>query len=251
MGLLKQSGFTGLGLLHCLLYGQMVRSGKCAYGDTESNKVVVLFGDSHALQWSPPLIKLAEQRGWKVIALLRGRCSIAKVKMDRICDTWRRNSMDRIKDLKPGLVVVSTSTAESYTVKKNGRTLTRAQSEPVLQAGMAKTMRKLIRNGSEVTLIRDIAKAPFLPSVCVEENRGNPGRCSFTAVRPLSRSFDWKAAKSIKAVQRIDGIPRICPKHKCRAVAGKILKFRDRYHLSATYATTLTGWLRSELQNPW
>ncbi len=91
----------------------------------------------------------------------------------------------------------------------------------------------------------------FLPSECVEDNRSNPGACTFGARRPLSEAYDFAAAKRLKAVQIIDPLPKVCPGHSCRAVHGNILKFRDRGHMSATFSRTLTGWLDSRLQNPW
>ena len=43
----------------CLMGHTRVRSGACRFGDLRSKKKVVLFGDSHAMQWGPGLIRLA------------------------------------------------------------------------------------------------------------------------------------------------------------------------------------------------
>jgi hypothetical protein len=63
-------------------------------------------------------------------------------------------------------------------------------------------------------------------------------------------AFDYKAARRMKRVQMIDPLQKVCPRGSCQATSGRILKFRDRFHLSATYAVTLSGWLGRRLPNP-
>ena len=53
------------------------------------------------------------------------------------------------------------------------------------------------------------------------------------------------AAKRLNAVQIIDPLPKVCPRGKCRAVHGNVLKYRDRGHISATFCRLLTNWLNS------
>lgn len=236
----------------CLITGPQARSGPCLYGATKSPNKVVIFGDSHALQWTPALIGLARERNWRLIALLHGDCTAAQVSVDRFCDRWRRNSLARIKKEKPGLVIVASNTGDNMSVKVAGQTLGRRAAESHLTRGMAKTLRQLRAQGMAVTLIRDLVKSKdFLPSECVAENRANPGRCTFAARRPLSLSYDFKAARQVKGVELVDPLPKVCPGGRCTATHGKYLKFRDRFHISATYSRLLKGWLGSELQNPW
>jgi len=79
---------------------------------------VVLFGDSHALQWFPAFEKLANRHGWRLLSLTRSSCSPAAVpvinsKLKRVyreCDGWRDSALARIREVKPRLVVVSSST---------------------------------------------------------------------------------------------------------------------------------------------
>lgn len=234
----------------CLIYGNKVKSGRCVYGNPRSQKVVVVFGDSHALQWTPALLRIAKQRNWRLIALLRGNCTPALVRIDAQCDRWRRNSLDRIRRTRPDLVILGTNTGKSVVVQKAGRSLSRKASDRVLQAGMVTTMRALLNTGSKVTLMRDLVLAPFTPSDCVQQNPGRPGLCSFKARRPYWLSFDYKAARRMNRVRVIDALPKVCAGGTCRATSGRILKYRDRFHLSATYVRTLSGWLGHRLRNP-
>jgi hypothetical protein len=236
----------------CLIVGKQARSGQCYYGRTKSSKKVVIFGDSHALQWTPALIKLANRRDWRLIALLHANCTAAQVSVDPYCDRWRRNAFARIRKEKPGLVIVASNTGPNMFVRSGGRKLGRTAAEPALERGMAITFRALKKTGAKVTLMQDMAMSKaFLPSVCVSQNRDRPGRCTFKAHRPPSLAYDLKSARRVGGIEVIDPLKKVCPHHTCRAVHGKYLKFRDRFHISATYSRLLAPWLGGLLQNPW
>lgn len=235
----------------CLIYTNRVTSPPCHYGDVGSERKVTVFGDSHALQWTPALINIAQKRGWELTMLLRASCTAAIVNISRPCNRWRQNALKRIQREKPALVFVASNTASNTFVKRNGKRLGRKASEPHFRKGMFDTLLRLRKSGTQVTVMRDLPMSKtFLPSVCVSQHRNSPGRCTFRAQRPLSEAYDFAAAKRLRAVQIIDPLPRICPARKCRAVHGNVLKYRDRGHISATYSRTLTGWLNARLRDP-
>lgn len=235
----------------CLIFGPTVRSGPCVYGDPDSARVVVVFGDSHALHWTPAILRVARARNWRVVALLRANCTSAVVNTDPVCNRWRQHSLSRIKRMKPSLVILGTNTGQNVLVRdRKGQTLSRQKSGKQLEAGMVVTIKKMLANGSRVTLMRDLFTADFDPSNCVQQNIGNPARCSFAANRPEWLSFDYRAARKVRRTQIIDPLPKVCPGGTCKATFGNILKFRDRAHLSATYVATLGGWLGQRLQRP-
>lgn len=235
----------------CLVFTDRVTSPPCRYGDVGSEKKVAVLGDSHALQWTPPLINIAKRRGWELTMLLRANCTAATVNVSPACNRWRQNALKRIGREKPGMVFVASNTASNTYVIRNGKRLSREASEKHFRKGMYNTLLRLRKQGAEVTVMRDLPSSKdFLPSVCVSQNRENPERCTFKANRPLSQSYDYAAAKRIKAVRLIDPLPKVCPARRCKAVHGNILKFRDRGHISATYARALTNWLNARLLDP-
>ena len=236
----------------CLIHGDEAESGPCEYGDTTSSKKVVVFGDSHALQWTPALIEVSKERGWKLIALLHANCTAAQVNVDPNCDRWRDNALKRIGEERPGLVVVASNTGPNMAIEVDGEKLGREEAEPFLESGMEKTFRDLMADGAAVTLMQDMAMSKdYLPSECVAEHPDAPERCTFEMDRPPALAYDLKAADAVGGIQVIDPLQRICPGYTCDPVDGRYLKFRDRFHISATYSTSLAPWLDSELQNPW
>ncbi len=86
----------------------------CEFGRLDSNKTVVLYGDSHAVQWFPALEKLATEKGFKLISLTKSACpsidvvreSIGAFKMSN-CAAWRTDAIKRIQEAKPDLIILS------------------------------------------------------------------------------------------------------------------------------------------------
>ena len=234
----------------CVLLKDDTDSPECAYGNPDAETTVVVFGDSHALQWFPPLLELAERKGWRLVGLVRAGCVVSQVAYERPCNVWRNKAMRRIvRRERPDLVVVSTSTGARYQVVRNGERLDRRASQPHLVAGFARTMGRLKRNGARVAVIRDQQLAPFNPPECVSEHRGDLTHCAFFARRPPARAFDAFGAARAR-VRLIDPIRVLCPRGRCPAVMGNVLVYRDTYHLSATFARTLAPWLERKLLLP-
>jgi peptidoglycan/LPS O-acetylase OafA/YrhL len=235
----------------CLADGAKTRSDKCTYGDTSSKTTVVLFGDSHAIQYAPAMIKLAEQHRWRLVVLTRAACVMADVNFQPTCDAWRRNTFARIAREKPGLIVTTNATTQrQFRVKVGDKRLSRTDSQPLLDAGYARTLRKLRATGAKVVAIRDQTRAPLVPHDCVAEHIKRLERCVFPFRRPPWMDFVGRGARRVKGIKVIDPRTVLCPRRRCPSVIGNVLVYRDTYHLSATFAETLAPWLDKRLPRP-
>ncbi len=86
----------------------------CEFGKLDSAKTVVLYGDSHAVQWFPALEKLAVEKGFKLITLTKSACPSIDVVRESIgafnmgnCAAWRKSAIERISKAKPDLIILS------------------------------------------------------------------------------------------------------------------------------------------------
>lgn len=231
----------------CLVLGPVIVSPACRFGVLENPaKRIVLLGDSHALQYSPALIRLADERGWQVTVLSRAGCLIADTPFDEHCDRWRQHSLDRISRERPDLTVVATGTTDRYRVRSGDRTLSRKESQPELVAGMSRTLTRVNSASRRVALIRDQARAPFLPFECVAENPDNLEQCVFDSNRRRDLAFDLDGARDA-GVPVINPDRKLCRNGKCPSVIGGALVYRDTHHLTATFARALGPWLSRQL----
>lgn len=237
----------------CRAHGKRVEPLICEYGDKDSSKRVVLFGDSHALQWGPALIPLAKKRGWKLITLVRAGCPIADVKAETPCNKWRDRALNRIESIRPTHIILSTSISNRYRLKHQGQNLSRRASETQLREGMVRTINRLkeiqsLAGGkNEVTLIRDQVVAPFVPAECLMSKRGRTSDCQFRNKRKFAPGFDWEAAKETGIGPTIDPTTALCDGEWCAPAKGRTLIYRDSDHITATYARTLSDWLYERL----
>jgi peptidoglycan/LPS O-acetylase OafA/YrhL len=98
----------------CLIRWLGVASGPCVYGSPASRRTVVLFGDSHALQWFPALDRAASAHRWRLVSLTKTTCPPVELSfwspvLGRPyveCDRWRASMLQRIRAERPALVVL-------------------------------------------------------------------------------------------------------------------------------------------------
>ncbi|HYH52590.1 MAG TPA: acyltransferase family protein [Solirubrobacterales bacterium] len=234
----------------CVLVKDATEPPNCSTGRGDAKATVVLFGDSHALQWSPALLRVAEKKDWRVVSMVKAGCVIAEVSYERSCDVWRFKAMRRIvRQVQPDLVVVSSSTGSRYEIVHAGQRLSREESQPHLIAGFALTLQRLKQTGAKVAVIRDQQLAPFSPPDCVSDHHDELNRCTFPSRRSRADAFDAFGAARAGA-RLIDPVRVLCPRRRCRSVIGNVLVYRDSYHLSATFARSLAPWLERELPAP-
>jgi hypothetical protein len=238
----------------CLVPFAALRSPRCVYGRHRSQKTVVLFGDSHALQYFPALLRIAHDRGWRLVHLTKSGCPPAAARLryqptyeryNVACVKWRENTIRRIAQERPFLVVAGGAT--HYHVYDGGW-LGRGDSDRVLAAGYVQTLRRLVALAPRVVVIRDSPRPPLDVARCVVRHMDSLRRCAFRRPARLTRPDTIsRAVDSVAGVEQIDPLPVLCPQHLCPAVIGDVLVWRNEAHLTATYAATMARWLRREL----
>jgi hypothetical protein len=238
----------------CMVGLEGTQSSPCAYGVRRGRETLILFGDSHAMQYFAPLQKLAKVNHWRLYVLNKRECPPFLVPIRgksggkyRTCTKWQRNELRRIgKGGRHTTVVMSGDTA--YTAYAHGRALRGAANARALEAGYIKMLQTIRRDGLRAVVIRDMPPAPRYMPGCVMEHRNHLRSCAFHLRRRGAREFDVRAARAVPGVQLIDLVPEVCPHNLCRAVIGNALTYRDTQHLSATFARTLSPWIAAGLR---
>lgn len=238
----------------CLVTPKGTTSPPCVYGDESASTTVVLFGDSHAMQWFPALVRVARERDWRLVGLAKAGCPPAQVdsytkvfkRAYSECASWRERALQRIEEESPDMVVTSSLT--TYTVLRDGNRLSRGASDAALTAGYAETMRRLQKAGARVTVMAETPRAGDRVPHCVSRHPRNLDECA----EPRREAFDYarlntRAAHRVDGVTLIDAASRLCPEGACPPVVGKALVYRNGGHLTATYVRTLHQWLARRL----
>ena len=242
----------------CHLDAPDVKTPECVYGNPSSETTVVLFGDSHAMQWFPALNTLAKERDWRLVGLSKSACPPAEVTLYnrslrreyRECDEWRQRTLERItEEERPAMVVTSSLT--TYRARENGKRLERDASVAAFEEGYVSTLEKLRRTRTRIVVIKDVPHPDKNIPECVSRSLDRLEDCAF----PRSEALDYPpanthAAKKVEGVRLIDPTPVLCPEKTCPAVIGDVLVYRNDSHITTTYARTLSSWLGKRLPDP-
>jgi len=231
----------------CLVGISGTNSNKCLYGDPDGERTLILFGDSHAMQYFPALEELAETHHWRLITLVKAECTPGEVKIRSMiadreysqCDAWREESLRRIEMGGGSTLVVMSGDTAYVPYGSDGGELSGEAAATAMEAGYLATLTRIHRAALRTVVIQDTpASASDVPG-CVSEDLQHLASCAFPRVHDEDKEFDVRAARSAPGGHLIDINREICPDDLCRAVIGNALVYRDKSHLTATFARTL------------
>jgi peptidoglycan/LPS O-acetylase OafA/YrhL len=215
-------------------YGE-TESGECTYGDLNSATTIVMYGDSHAAQWFPTLLQLANERGFKLVSLTKSACpSVDAPRADQgaykniHCETWRDKSVARIKQIRPAAVILSSyqhfTPPSGYSDENKWWT----DGQKRLLASLRGSSDHLIYISDTPRPLRDIPN-------CLASRDVNS--CNTTERTPV---------KIIRGFEIIDPAPWLCTK-LCPAIQDGYVVYRDASHISVAAALALKPQLEAAL----
>jgi peptidoglycan/LPS O-acetylase OafA/YrhL len=240
----------------CMVGIEGTNSNKCLYGNATGDRTLILFGDSHAMQYFPAVEELAEIHGWRLIVLTKAECPPEEVEVKSMvedreysqCDDWREETLQRIEKGGESVTVVMSGDTEYTPYGPDGEELSGDEAAEAMEAGYLRTIRRIEAAGPHTVVIRDNPSSIEDVPSCVSEDIQHLGRCAFPRRKEWDREYDVRAAEASPETHLVDFIGDICPGEVCRAVIGNALVYRDKDHLTATFARTLEPMLESDLR---
>jgi hypothetical protein len=213
------------------------KSAECIYGDVNSDRKIVLYGDSHAAQWFPALEKIAIDEGFALISLTKSACPAVEVSRidsgafkNSDCNAWRANSIQRIKDLSPDAVIMSGFQHFAHPKRYSSRDVWWFEGQRSLYTKVLNSSPKLIYISDTPKPQRDIPSC--LATAKSDECDGN-------------EKSDPRVAGGFIA---LDPTPWLCD-GSCPAIVDGIVAYRDASHISADMSSALSDRLREFLRS--
>ena len=227
----------------------------CVFGDATSATTVVLFGDSHAAQWFPALKRLAESHGWRLVTRTRSGCpapdvTVLQRRLSRAydeCDQWRRVVLDELRGMKPALVVAASTRTDSLIDRTTGDPVAKAKAGAEWIAGWRRSLAALAQGGIAVAVVRDTPWPGRDVAACVARDEANPQRCDVSRAALDSAAYDVGTTTGSATARGVDLSDVVCDVDRCPATHGRYLVYRDRDHLTATFARALAPYLDAQL----
>jgi hypothetical protein len=226
----------------CVNVGVNARLQPCEFGVSASPRTIVLYGDSHAVQWFEALEQIALRRDLRLVLLIKGGCPVTDVVVPtpvlrQTCPPYRDAAIAWIEANRPSVVVVS----NSYTQY--------ADDAATWAAGAETTMRRLAAVAAHVVVIGDNPTSHTDPPACLSAHIDDASRCATAredAVRPDRISGEFAAADA-EGATFIDTTGWFCTQATCPAVVGDLLVLRDETHITPPMAEFLTPLLDAAL----
>jgi hypothetical protein len=230
----------------------------CTFGDTSSDINIVLFGDSHAIPWFNPLLRIADSNGWKLVTVVKYGCTAFDITQpdtrvgDRAgCASWRGEALRQIIALRPSIVFIGNST--TYLGHKD--TLAMGFSLDELQKGTRRTLATLTAAGLRVVVMRDNPFFTYDIPTCFARSARHSwypgGSCEAdqsVVLNPAVFEAEKAGARDLSNVRFIDITDRLCQMDICRVVHGNTVIYQDNHHLAGNFTEKMTPVLEGELR---
>jgi peptidoglycan/LPS O-acetylase OafA/YrhL len=230
----------------CIAGPGVIEPKACWYGDSQSSRRVVLFGDSHAAMWFPAMEKMARNRGWALLVLTKQGCPIADVPIaiaayERTCDPWRRKAIEMMANNNIDLVVMT-----SYRYRPAGNAIGR-NSNTVWREGLDKTLESLRPVVQRVLILGDTPTPKSDVPVCLSGRIKAVQKCTSSrdkAVKVTRLGVEYELAQKYEA-EFVTTSDWMCTDSACPVIVGDILLFRDESHLTTAASVYFEPFLRA------
>ena len=225
----------------------------CSFGEISNPELtVVLFGDSHAAQWFPAMKNIAESRHWKLVTVIKSACSPMNIRASRdagaieACARWRKRATAAIAEMHPDMVVMSSSSL--YPRRDSSKLIDAAEWE----RGSRDIFIAIAGSGTALRVIRDTPHADYDIPSCLAQLAWNGHASCPPMIRESALNSDiyeaqMRAAANIANVRFIDMSDAICGRDSCQTEQGDTIKYRDRDHMTSSYAASLANALQAQL----
>ena len=225
----------------------------CDFADTESDISVVIFGDSHALQWLPALVAAGQQEGWRVVALTKAACPPAQAEFGRkeagaaaSCASWRADALAWLAADEPEVVILAGAGRGYNLVDARNERLGDEEALAAWRRGLAATLLAL-PEASRAIVLADTPRMRSNPVSCLEASPEDMSACvtprAAALVRPIDAAEQLAARAGGAAFRSLNDL--VCPYDPCPVVIGDVLLWRNADHITATFAEQLAPSMRA------
>ena len=221
----------------------------CRRGDVDSDKVIVVTGDSHARAWIPAFEQIAAEAGYATYYFVKQQCTAAFVDPGQLgtgepwpeCEDFHDWVVDQVASLQPDLMIVATSPPPTGVYDDNGRLLdNNGDVAENVAVGFDDMFAAYLPLVGRMVLLSDVPRLPEEPGACLAGKNADLGDCMFPPTDWSERNRMISEDAAARAdVPSINPSPWLCADGLCPVVVGSTIAYRDRGHISAARAAEL------------
>ena len=214
----------------------------CTYGPRNAPVRVALYGNSHAGQWQPPIVRTAKERGWRVDTYIASECYSVDIPvffptktLEDNCVDWNAWARGEITSGKYDLVVMSDRTFQPL------KGVSAADKPTVAKQAYNRVIDGFVASGARVLAIRDTPAAASSVPDCVARYADDVERCATSEKKglepdPLAEAARARAGTDVSLLEVTD---LLCTNGSCPAVLGGLITYFDHGHMTKSFSLTL------------
>lgn len=222
----------------------------CIHGDPKATRTMVVYGDSRAGMWVPPLGAIGQQVGWRVEQITFPSCPVPDFPVWDVtlkrrsteCDQFRVAAVDRIMVLHPDLLIIASSS--TYLMEKDGRPASQEATDRAWFDGLAAMLARLKPLAGRVAVIGNIPYMARVSLDCLTAHPDDVRVCNTDRSAGVFADHN-RMAKSVteqSGAQYVDTIPWFCTTTVCPVIIAGLDVYRGT-HVTWDYSM----WLRNVL----
>jgi peptidoglycan/LPS O-acetylase OafA/YrhL len=234
----------------CWTEGNTYEAVSCEFGPADALHTVVLFGDSHAMQWFNAVHGAVEAEHWRLLTFVRPGCAARDLDPPdpsagiEHCRQWRAQAIERMLAYHPSAIVLASFSAATV----GGERIPSTEVGPATR----RTLSRLTAAGIPIIILRDTPDPPADIPMCVNHYYPDVGRCDFDAATGLNSAeyeAERAAADGFPNVHFIDFTDILCSGSLCPAMLRGHIAYRDDSHLTGELARALIPEMRARLRS--
>ncbi|GAA2037848.1 acyltransferase [Pseudokineococcus marinus] len=208
----------------------------CWGGVEGAARRVVVVGDSHSVQWVPPLLEVAVDLDLEVVWMTRGGCRLQDADQveDPECRAWNERVLGAVGELDPDLLV---TTVTSQVRVGGGEELAPRLLPPLREVAAS----------VPVMGMRDSPRYDEAPTECLLTT-DDPVSCGADPADLYSPEvLEEVRAQLPEGVRLVDTRDYFCSEDRCPAVAGGLFVYSDDNHATGLWMESTRHLLRRDL----
>ncbi len=223
----------------------------CLLAGENSEKTVMLIGDSVGAQWVSALPQIFSPASWRSIVLTKSACPIidenyyydAVGDVYRICAEWRKAAIEYIRQTRPEILIIGSSSHYDFTDEQ-------------WIGGQVRVLDQLHEFAGKIVILPGTPMLTFDDPRCMSSSSTTASidvrsNCSHFVADPkigLVAELLSRAARNYENVQVVDLIDIVCPRKRCeRTNAFGVVVYRDRRHLTNKFVLSQVPEIRRRM----
>jgi peptidoglycan/LPS O-acetylase OafA/YrhL len=239
----------------CDAWDENAEVNPCIYGGFNTNKTVVLFGDSVGVQWFSLLPEIFPPNTWRTIVLTKSGCPIVDEdffyksigKIYAVCTEWRNSAIAYLESIHPDIIFLGSATNYNF-------------SQIQWIDGTKRVADRLSKAAKNIIVLPGTYSLSFDGPSCLErEGLSTPDKkktshesCSEQALNAQAdtvANYLRQATNEFSNVKLLNLNDLVCPNGQCKALNSEgIVVFRDHQHLTNSFVRAQAPVVRERLK---